>query len=268
MNETILQIFLGFNLLLLGGMISFVIQYFLANRRESNASKPAPTQTISPVAMVPRAVRSQIAEEAAAQIKNVLKNSSENLENDLSNTSTQLNSLLKKIGSSILDDEMKLFREHLQMIRRQTESAVGTATLEVGDQQVEIEAKLAERQSQFEAKLIQLQAELEQALTIKQTKLNDALDERRQQLIDKLDIEFIAERDRLHAQIDTKLGDAVATFLTESLQHNIDLGSQTEYLSSLLEQHKADLRTAASGESMLLDDSKPPVIEPSLKEAS
>jgi hypothetical protein len=50
------------------------------------------------------------------------------------------------------------------------------------------------------------------------------------------------ETEKLHLikQIDTKLADAVASFLIEALQHNVDLGAQTVYLTSLLEEHKAD----------------------------
>jgi uncharacterized protein YaaR (DUF327 family) len=49
-----------------------------------------------------------------------------------------------------------------------------------------------------------------------------------------------AEKQQLIRQIDTKLADAVGSFLLEALQHNVDLGSQTPYLLALLEEHKAD----------------------------
>jgi DNA anti-recombination protein RmuC len=52
--------------------------------------------------------------------------------------------------------------------------------------------------------------------------------------------ELEAEKQQLIKQIDTKLGDAVGSFLLEALQHNVDLGSQTTYLLALLEEHKAD----------------------------
>jgi hypothetical protein len=41
----------------------------------------------------------------------------------------------------------------------------------------------------------------------------------------------------------------VASFLNETLQHNVDLGGQTEYLLSMLEEHKADfIREVGSDE--------------------
>jgi hypothetical protein len=52
--------------------------------------------------------------------------------------------------------------------------------------------------------------------------------------------EMEAEKQKLLKQIDTKLGDAVASFLLDALQHNVDLGSQSAYLVSLLEEHKGD----------------------------
>jgi hypothetical protein len=56
----------------------------------------------------------------------------------------------------------------------------------------------------------------------------------------KLAQEMEVEKQQLIKQIDTKLGDAVGSFLLETLQHNIDLGSQSSYLIAMLEEHKAD----------------------------
>jgi len=52
--------------------------------------------------------------------------------------------------------------------------------------------------------------------------------------------EMEAEKQRLLKLIDTKLADAVGSFLTETLQHHVDLGSQSAYLVAMLEEHKAD----------------------------
>jgi F0F1-type ATP synthase membrane subunit b/b' len=60
--------------------------------------------------------------------------------------------------------------------------------------------------------------------------------------------ELEAEKQKLISQIDTKLADAVGSFLVETLQHNIDLGNQGPYLISLLEEHKADFAKEVSDE--------------------
>lgn len=59
--------------------------------------------------------------------------------------------------------------------------------------------------------------------------------------------EMEAEKQRLIKQIDTRLGDAVASFLIEVLGHNVDLGSQAEYLVGLLEEHKAEFIKEVDG---------------------
>lgn len=64
----------------------------------------------------------------------------------------------------------------------------------------------------------------------------------------KLAEEMAAEKQRLIQQIDTKLADAVMSFLMETLQHNVDLGAQSAYLTSMLEEHKAELTKGISDE--------------------
>lgn len=60
------------------------------------------------------------------------------------------------------------------------------------------------------------------------------------ELKDNLAKEMEAEKQMLIKQIDTKLADAVGSFLIETLQHNVDLGAQSPYLIAMLEEHKAD----------------------------
>lgn len=53
--------------------------------------------------------------------------------------------------------------------------------------------------------------------------------------------EVAAEKQRLISQIDTRLSDAVASFLLETLGHNVDLGAQAPYLTAMLSEHKQEL---------------------------
>jgi hypothetical protein len=66
---------------------------------------------------------------------------------------------------------------------------------------------------------------------------------------EKLTAEMEAEKQRLIAQIDTKLSDAVVSFLIETLQHDVDLGAQSTYLTKVLEEHKDDFKQGVSSES-------------------
>lgn len=91
-------------------------------------------------------------------------------------------------------------------------------------------------------------AELEQQTEAAMAGSVEAVSEHQAELRAKMQAEVEAEKQRLLAQIDTKLADAVATFLLETLQHNVDLGSQTAYLTSQLEAHKADFAKEVSDE--------------------
>ena len=64
----------------------------------------------------------------------------------------------------------------------------------------------------------------------------------------KLSEEVEAEKKRLIQQIDTNLADAIGSFLTETLQHNIDLGAQSEYLKKMLEEHKEEIAKEVANE--------------------
>ncbi len=89
---------------------------------------------------------------------------------------------------------------------------------------------------QYRANLGRLHAQAEKDLGgIKQ-----AMDGYQTELRAQVAQELEAEKQQLIKQIDTKLSDAVGSFLIETLQHNVDLGSQAAYLTAVLEEHKAD----------------------------
>jgi hypothetical protein len=64
----------------------------------------------------------------------------------------------------------------------------------------------------------------------------------------KITQELEADKQRLIQQIDTKLADAVGSFLVEALGNNVDLGSQNAYLAQLLEEHKGEFKKEVSAD--------------------
>ena len=60
----------------------------------------------------------------------------------------------------------------------------------------------------------------------------------------RLDQEVEQEKQRLIGLIDNKLSDAVMSFLLEAMQHEVDLGAQSDYLLRLLEEHKDEFKQA------------------------
>lgn len=94
-------------------------------------------------------------------------------------------------------------------------------------------AKIAELQQQTETTVTGMHQEITSHQEDLKAKMTEAVETERQHMIE---------------QMDTKLADAVTSFLTETLQHDVDLGAQTAYLTKMLEEHKAELTKGVTGE--------------------
>lgn len=181
----------------------------------------------------------------------------------------------KKIGSSGAEIETHQAQLRAQLAERQ--AAMDT---KLAEHQTELEQKLAERSAELEKEFTELQAgyakkqaeleaqlvqqESELAATLKtrelklaehQTALEDELTTRQQaytakqaELESKLEAEMQKRRDAYIAQLDTKLSDAVAAFLADTLGQHVDLGAQTSYLVGQLEAHKEELIREVRGD--------------------
>lgn len=119
--------------------------------------------------------------------------------------------------------------------QKQVEYAEKQAALEseLAHHQTELSASLKER----EARLAAHQTELDDQLTLLQTQHA----KKQAELEAKLEQDAAEQRERLAKQLETKVGDTIATFLTETLGHNVDLGAQLPYLTAMLEEHKDEL---------------------------
>jgi uncharacterized membrane protein len=214
MDPTFLQIFLLFNVFLIGALAAIAAQHAYVHFKphSQKESRPRPTPQGG---HLPPEVREHLLQESQAHFQAVLNRSADELQHDLKATTEVLDKQLEKLGSEILADEMKRYRASLDQLRAQAETTITTAQTEIADHQTDLKSKLAERHAELEAKLLE---------------------------------EMDAEKQRLIQQIDTKLSDAVASFLMDTLQHNVDLGAQTAYLTSMLEEHKSELVKGISDE--------------------
>jgi len=181
----------------------------------------------------------------------------------------------KRIGTSDAEIEAHQAALRAQITERQT-----TMDTKLAEHQAELEQKLAERtaeleheftelqgrygkkQAALEAQLAQQEAELASTVKARELKLaehqaalEDQLTQRQEihsakqaELEAKLEAEMLKRRDAYAAQLDTKLSDAVAAFLADTLGHNVDLGAQTSYLVSQLEAHKDELIKEVRGD--------------------
>lgn len=214
MNNTFLQILLLLNVFLIGVLISTGVRHAKAHFRpvEPEVKKPNPVQ---PGAHLPNVVRDRLLQTAQIKFQTVMDHSADELQRDLKTTSIQINRRLEKLGTSIVTNEMQRYRALIDELRKQSEITSLEGQSKVATYQTDLTAKLDARQSELEAKL--------------EAEMND-------------------EKQRLTQQIDTKLADAVASFMIETLQHNVDLGAQSAYLTAMLEEHKTELSKAISDE--------------------
>lgn len=202
-----LQILLYVNIFFIGVIAVFAVQHAIAHFRH-HSEEPKAHEPQPPKLNLPQDVKEHLLEASKEHFEKILNKSADELEKDLKQTVAVLNERLTKMGTEIVNDEMRRYRMDLDSLRKQTEANISNAQTEINQHQTDLKSKI-------DAKRTELEANLEK--------------------------EIAAEKQSLIAQIDTKVSDAVTSFLLETLGHNVDLGAQSEYLLSVLEEHKAEL---------------------------
>lgn len=135
---------------------------------------------------------------------------------------------------SVLDQAAKELQKDLESTADEIKKQVGKLGDEAEGKELEhYKATVAELQDKTKADI----SDIDKELAAQKAELKAKFAE-----------DMAAEKQRLLQQIDTKLGDAVGSFLLETLQHNVDLGAQTAYLMSVLEEHKADFAREVADE--------------------
>ncbi len=205
MDALLLQIFLAANVFVIGVLSTVAVRHAYAHFRPEPEEKPQPTVH---GAHLPPAVKAQLLEQAATRFRAILDNSADEFEDDLRATSAKLSAELRKMGTDTINTEMKHYRLDMEELRKESNAMIMGVKEETKKHQDELKTRLAEH-------------EIKQK--VKMTK------------------EIAAEKERLAKEIDDKLSDAVASFLIETLGHNVDLGAQTAYLTAQLEEHKAEI---------------------------
>lgn len=113
----------------------------------------------------------------------------------------------------------------------------GTSVQLKGEVQTLAEGTIKQELEEYRASMQKLRQESMALLSVVQ----HHIDEERTKMEAELQKEAAAERERLAKALDTKLNQAITSFLIETLQHNVDLGAQSAYLTKMLEEHKAEL---------------------------
>ncbi len=73
-------------------------------------------------------------------------------------------------------------------------------------------------------------------------KIRTAVEQQRVELRQGMEADLAAERAKLSAKFDTKMGDIVASYIAESLGGGVDLGAQMQFIMASLEAHKDEIK--------------------------
>jgi hypothetical protein len=117
---------------------------------------------------------------------------------DLTATSKQLSDQVKRLTTTVIEEELEAYQKTLEQVRLAATQAMDQIHQAVEHQRIEL------RQG--------MEAELEN------------------------------EKKALTDKFDAKLGDVVASYISEALGSGVDLGAQMQFILTSLEAHKADIR--------------------------
>lgn len=142
-------------------------------------------------------------------------------------------------------------REELEeKLRGRYEAEIEAASRNLSQELAVTSKSLMEQVSRLTAKVIEAELEgyqqtlEEMRMAAAQTveDIHQTVEDQRAELRAQMREEVKAERERLVAQFDTRLGDIVASYVTESLGGGVDLGAQMSYITSALEERREDIK--------------------------
>ncbi len=130
------------------------------------------------------------------------------------------------------------FKTVMERSTTELQTSLSETTAELNKQLEKIVKDVIDSETnRYHTTLEALRTQAETVITTAQSDLKD----HQSDLKEKITESMAAEKQRLITQIDTKLGDAVSSFLTETLGHDVDLGAQMPYMLAALETHKEEL---------------------------
>lgn len=201
-----LQIFIYINIFLAGAAIA--LAGWLAYTHFHGKKHAGQSGNAQEVAELSKAARERLLHEAEARFQLIIHRTAHDFERDLKATSETLGERLQTAGNYVTETEMKRYRETLERLRGQAEAGISEASATIAKRQATLQATMEQRLREMETEMVQ---------------------------------DIAAEKQQLIEQMDKKLAGAVTAFLVETLGHNVDLGTQSKYLTDTLEQHKAEL---------------------------
>ena len=143
-------------------------------------------------------------------------------------TATELEAKLKAAYEAKITESVTTFGSDLQATSRRLSEQVSRLTTTVIEEELEAYQKTLEQ--------------VRKSATEAMGQIHQAVEHQRVELRKGMEAELAAEKKALADKFDTKLGDIVSSYISESLGSGVDLGAQMQFILTSLEAHKADIR--------------------------
>lgn len=142
------------------------------------------------------------------------------------------------LREQLLETAQENFEVVLERAARELQKDLETTTIHINKQVERMGSETVSKQIEnYLTRIAELQKRSEELMVGTNQELTKYHDELKQKMVE----EVAVEKQVILKQLDTKLADAVQSFLIETLQHNVDLGAQSAYLTKMLDEHKSEL---------------------------
>lgn len=130
------------------------------------------------------------------------------------------------------------------------EAKIGEASQIFGADLKNTSTKLSEQVSRLTTQVIEEELEAYQktleevrhVATQAMEQIHEAVEHQRLELRDGMEAELAEEKKHLADKFDAKMGDVVASYISEALGSGVDLGAQMQFILKNLEAHKDEIR--------------------------
>ena len=104
---------------------------------------------------MPPEVKEHLLRLSQSQFQSVIQQSALQLQHELGNSSGQINSLIQKFATDIVENEMQRYRQELDHLRIQADHQMGAVRQEMEKHKVELKAKMAQEITAEKQRLVQ-----------------------------------------------------------------------------------------------------------------
>jgi hypothetical protein len=143
-------------------------------------------------------------------------------------TALELEAQLKAAYQAKITEATTTFGADLQGTSKKLSEQVSRLTTQVIEEELEAYQKTLE--------------EVRQVATKAMDQIREAVEHQRIELREGMEAELATEKQHLADKFDAKMGDVIASYISEALGSGVDLGAQMQFILTSLESHKAEIR--------------------------